>query len=128
MYWADGLLMGRVTDPDGDPVGSATVRVRVPSADTGADFNTRDQSIRTTKTNDDGFYSVCWVVAGALLEVTAYPPGADPDDDPAPPPAALRTITLDRESPHQTLDFPALADSVAMKGPPPAPADRQSRS
>ena len=128
MYWADGLLMGRVTDPDGDPVGSATVRVRVPSADVGAEFNARDQAIRTTKTNDDGFYSACWVAVGALLEVAVYPPGADPDDGPPPPPAALRTITLDRESPHQTLDFSAVADPVATMDPPPARAGRVLRA
>ena len=84
--WRTGILTGRVTDTDGNPIEDATLhlltkayeprlfaRVRDPGT-----FNFEDQRSRwTERSSSSGFYRVCWLPSGVPIELVVL--GKDED-------------------------------------------------
>lgn len=120
--WRTGILTGRVTDEDGNPVEDATLhllaraheaalfaQVRDPGT-----FAFEDQRVRwEEKTNSSGFYRVCWLPADLPIELMMV--GEDENIDRGALRAALSladlhpgrvtALTIDPESPHRRLDL-----------------------
>lgn len=120
--WQTGILTGRVTDTDGNPIEDATLhllarasdprlfaRVRDPRT-----LNFEDQRSRwTEKSSSSGFYRVCWLPSGVPIELVVLGRDEDVDRDAldaAPSltdlfPGRVTTLTIDPASPQRALNL-----------------------
>lgn len=81
-----GILIGQVTDPDGNPVPNAMVRILsndfgLAGSATGLEVRQGRGGVLVT-TNDTGYYRACWVPVDTSLDVAVVElgEGADPAD------------------------------------------------
>ena len=120
--WRTGILTGRVTDMDGNPVEDASLhfltrayeprlfaQVRDPST-----FNFGNQrSRRTEKSSSSGFYRACWLPVDAPIELLVLGKDEDVDHDAVDAslsfadlfPGRVTILTIDPRSPHRALDL-----------------------
>ena len=120
--WRSGILTGRVTDEDGNPVRDATLHLQAKAHEAAlfaqvrdpATFAFEDQRVRwEEKTSSSGFFRVCWLPADLPIELLML--GEDEDVDRGALRAALSLadlypdrvtiLTIDGESPHRRLDL-----------------------
>jgi len=120
--WRTGILTGRVTDEDGNPVEDATLHLLAKAHEAAlfaqvrdpGTFAFEDQRVRwEEKTNSSGFFRVCWLPADLPIELMIL--GEDENVDRGALRSALSladlypdrvtTLTIDGESPHRRLDL-----------------------
>ena len=120
--WRTGILTGRVTDEDGNPVGDATLHLLAKAHEAAlvaqvrdpATFAFEEQRIRwQEQTSPSGLFRVCWLPADLQIELLMI--GEDENVDQGALRAALSladlfldrvtTLTIDGESPHRRLDL-----------------------
>jgi len=120
--WQRGILTGKVTDIEGNPIKNATLHfltraynprlfaeVRDPST-----FNFQDQRSRwKAKSSSSGFYRVCWLPTDLPIELVVF--GEDEGVDQSALDSSLSLadrfpdrvtfLTIDPEAPHVALDL-----------------------
>ncbi len=122
LAWPRGILTGRVTDPDGNPVSEATVvflsrtyeiEAYVDATAKGAGRLREGRRGAVAKTGGSGVYRICWVPVGAPLEVAVLkegealnPSSVDASYDLSDFfPGRVRTLTVVPQSPFATLNL-----------------------
>ncbi len=120
--WRTGILTGRVTDEDGNPVGDATLHLLAKAYEAAlvaqvrdpATFAFEEQRIRwQEQTSSSGFFRVCWLPADLQIELLMIGENENVDQGAlraAPSladlyPDRVTTLTIDGESPHRRLDL-----------------------
>ena len=120
--WRTGILTGRVTDEDGNPVGDATLHLLAKAYEAAlvaqvrdpATFAFEEQRIRwQEQTSPSGFFRVCWLPADLQIELLMIGENENVDQGAlraAPSladlyPDRVTTLTIDGESPHRRLDL-----------------------
>ena len=120
--WRTGILTGRVTDEDGNPVGDATLHLLAKAYEAAlvaqvrdpATFAFEEQRIRwQEQTSSSGLFRVCWLPADLQIELLMIGENENVDQGAlraAPSladlyPDRVTTLTIDGESPHRRLDL-----------------------
>ena len=111
-----GILVGRVTDSEGNPLAGARVRVLVRAFDISKVGTTRVRERRSgvaVMTNAAGYYRACWVPVDTELDVAVLEPDQEVDPNtlqvrytrPGLIPSRVTRVLIDSDSGYATLDL-----------------------
>ncbi|MCZ0935822.1 MAG: carboxypeptidase-like regulatory domain-containing protein [Gemmatimonadetes bacterium] len=120
--WRTGILIGRVTDTDGNPIEDATLHLLTRASDPRLfarvsdprTVNLEEQRSRwTEKSSSSGFYRVCWLPSGVPIELVVLGKDEDVDRDALDAslsladlfPDRVTTLTIDPASPQRALNL-----------------------
>ena len=120
--WRTGILTGRVTDTDGNPIEDATLHLLTRAVDPRLFARVRDprtskledqRSRWTEKSSSTGFYRVCWLPSGVPIELVVLGRDEDVDRDALDAslsladlfPDRVTTLTIDPTSPRRALNL-----------------------
>jgi len=123
--WRNGVLIGVVTDVEGQPAPEATIYLQAHAYEVGStlvktafsmggDEELKNMRLRSNeRTSDSGFYRACWVPVGIPLEVLVVEKDERIDRDALEEalsladlfPDRVQVITIDLDNPYHLLDL-----------------------